>query len=45
MLRNIKTHLRAVVMLIATENLKALRVLFKSIAESVYKSTHFDRRT
>ena len=45
MLRNIMTHLRAVAMLIATENLKALRVLFKSIAESVSKSTHFDRRT
>jgi hypothetical protein len=39
------THLRAVVTLIATENLKALRVLLKSIAESVSKSTHAGRRT
>ncbi len=45
MLRNIMTHLRAVVTLIATENLKALRVLLKSIAESVSKSTHAGRRT
>ncbi len=44
MLRNIMTHLRAVVALIATENLKALRVLLKSIAESVSKSTHVDRK-
>jgi len=39
------THLRAVVTLIATENLKALRVLLKSIAESVSKTTHAHRRT
>ena len=39
------THLRAVVTLIATENLKALRVLLKSIGESLSKSTHVDRRT
>ncbi len=45
MLRNFMTHLRAVVTLIATENLKALRVLLKSIAESVSKSTHADRRS
>ena len=45
MLRNIMTHLRAVVTLIATENLKALRVLLKSIAESLSKSTNVDRRT
>ncbi len=45
MLRKIMTHLRAVVTLIATENLKALRVLLKSIAESVSKSTDADRRT
>ena len=44
MLRKIMTHLRAVVALIATENLKALRVLLKSIAESVSKSTHVDKR-
>ena len=40
MLRSIMTQLRAVVTLIATENLKALRVILKSIAESVSKSTH-----
>ena len=45
MLRSIMTHLRAAVTLIATENLKALRVILKSIAESVSKSTHADRRT
>ena len=45
MLRDIMTNFRAVVTLIATENLKALRVLVKSIAESVSKSTHADRRT
>jgi len=45
MLRNIMTHLRVVVTLIATENVKALRVLLKSIAESVSKSTHVGRRT
>jgi len=39
------THLRVVVTLIATENVKALRVLLKSIAESVSKSTHVGRRT
>ena len=39
------THLRAVFTLIATENLKALRVLLKSISESLSKSTHVDRRT
>ena len=38
------THLRAVVTLIATENLKALRVIIRSIAESVSKSIHVDRR-
>jgi hypothetical protein len=38
------THLRAVVTLIATENLKALRAILRSIAESVSKSTHVDRR-
>jgi len=43
--RNLMAHLRAVVTLIATENLKALRVLLKSIAESLSKSTHADRRT
>ena len=45
MLRNFMTHLRAVVALIAAENLKALRVLRKIIAESVSKSTHAHRRT
>ena len=44
MLRNFMTHLRAVVTLIATENLKALRVILRSIAESLSKSTHVDRR-
>jgi hypothetical protein len=39
------THLRAVVALIAAENLKALRVLRKIIAESISKSTHAHRRT
>ena len=45
MLRNFMTHLRAVVALIAAENLKALRVLRKIIVESVTKSTHAHRRT
>ncbi len=45
MLRKITTHLRTVVTLIATENLKALRVILKSIAESLSKSTHVNRRT
>jgi len=45
MIRNVMVHFRAVVALIATENLKALRVLFRSIAESVSKSVHAGRRT
>ncbi|MHC4120266.1 MAG: hypothetical protein ACYSWO_22460 [Planctomycetota bacterium] len=45
MFKSIMTHIRAVAALIATENLKALRVLLKSIGNSITKSFHVDRRT
>ncbi len=45
MFKSVMTHLRAVAAVIATENLKALRVLLKSIGESITKSFHVHRRT
>ena len=45
MFKSIMTHLRAAVMLIAIENLKALRVLIKSLTESVSKSSRQYKKT
>jgi hypothetical protein len=45
MLKKIKTDLRAVVMLIATENLSALRVLLKNIKKLASKSVRSHRKT
>lgn len=45
MLKKIKTDLRAVVMLIATENLSALRALLKNIKNLASKSIHLHRKT
>ena len=45
MFKSIRTHLRAAVTLIAVENLKALRVLLKSLMESVSKSSRQYKKT
>ena len=45
MLKAIMTHLRAAVVLIAAENLRALRILVKNIAESFTESFHVHRKT
>ena len=44
MLNRIVTHLRAAVALIATENLKALRILIRNIGESFTKSFHVNKK-
>ncbi|MHC4567241.1 MAG: hypothetical protein ACYTE3_15970 [Planctomycetota bacterium] len=45
MLKAIMTHLRAAVVLIAAEDLRALRILFKNIGESFTKSFRVHRKT
>ena len=45
MLKKIITDLRAAVMLIATENLSALRVLLKNIIDLASKSVRVRRKT
>ena len=45
MLKAIVTHLRAAVVLIAAEDLKALRILAKNIRESFTKSFQVHRKT
>ncbi|MHC4230211.1 MAG: hypothetical protein ACYSW0_22485 [Planctomycetota bacterium] len=45
MFKSIRTHFRAAVTLIVIENLKALRVLLKSLTESVSKSSRQYKKT
>jgi hypothetical protein len=45
MLKGIMTHIRAAVTLIATEDFKALRALFKNIADFASKSVRVDKKT
>ncbi len=45
MLKGIMTHLKAAVLLIAVEDLKALRILVKNVGESFTKSFRLDRKT
>ncbi len=45
MFKSIVTHLRAAVVLIIMEDLKALRVLIKSVGESFARPSRLDRKT
>ncbi len=45
MLKGIMNHVRAAVTLIATEDLKALRALFKNIADFASKSVRVYKKT